>query len=228
MKFRKLDLGHALRDLVDRRSEDDRVADVIRSVPPHFAFQAGFNKKVTWTPAGGGLVTFNVTEHSWQEKIDKLDVTHSGSAGIQYLLAGILARRGLVQGQFRRRTGRDRGRRKHNRRRQGSHELLPLCTRCQPVCGALHDYDGAVQVRHDGPVHLRSYRRARRPVRHVYAAELICRPDSGHLFSTAPDCSQGWPGAMFLVRGLANALTANALTDSKSGPVPSCLGGHTE
>lgn len=53
-------------------------------------FQPGFNKGVTFAPNGGGAVLFNVTGHSWSEFIDKLDVSHSGTAGIQALLAGLL------------------------------------------------------------------------------------------------------------------------------------------
>jgi len=58
------------------------------------SFLAGYDKKVTWTPAGGALATFNVIEHSWEDAIEKLDITHSGTAGVQYLLAGILRGKG--------------------------------------------------------------------------------------------------------------------------------------
>ena len=55
------------------------------------SFQAGFNKGVSFQPTGLGVaVTFYVTGHSWSEMIDKIDVTHSGTGGIQALLAGIL------------------------------------------------------------------------------------------------------------------------------------------
>ena len=87
---------------------DGSVGTEIKGNP--MAFQVGYNKKVTWTTAAGlvfpgqsglsssgGTATINVTEHSWSEMIDKLDVTHSGSAGIQALLAGILRGDGNVK-----------------------------------------------------------------------------------------------------------------------------------
>jgi hypothetical protein len=73
---------------------DDEVIDAIRSVPTHHTFLAGYDKKVTWTPTAGALATFNITEHSWEEAVEKLVTTHSGTAGIQYLLAGVLSGKG--------------------------------------------------------------------------------------------------------------------------------------
>ncbi len=55
------------------------------------SFQAGFNKGTTFQPTGiGAAGVFFVTGHSWSEMIDKIDVTHTGTEGVQALLAGIL------------------------------------------------------------------------------------------------------------------------------------------
>ena len=63
------------------------------------AFQAGYDKFVRWTRAGT-TTALNVTGHSWSEQIDALDVTSSGSGGIQTLLAGILRGDGNVKANF--------------------------------------------------------------------------------------------------------------------------------
>lgn len=60
------------------------------------AFIAAFNKGVKWTPSAGAQASLNVTEHSWAEMIDAIDVTHSGSGGVQALLASILRGEGNV------------------------------------------------------------------------------------------------------------------------------------
>lgn len=58
---------------------------------------AGKSQGVTWTPSGGSSTTLNVTDHTWSETIDAIDVTHTGAAGVQTLLAGILRGEGTVK-----------------------------------------------------------------------------------------------------------------------------------
>lgn len=64
------------------------------------SFQSGFNKGVTWTADNAPSVGWNVTGHDWEEAIDALDVTHTGTGGIQALLAGILRGDGNVKANF--------------------------------------------------------------------------------------------------------------------------------
>lgn len=65
------------------------------------AFEAGYNKYAQWKYAGaGGFVTLNVTGHSWEESVDKLDVTHTGTGGLQALLAGIFRGQGTVKANY--------------------------------------------------------------------------------------------------------------------------------
>lgn len=53
------------------------------------AFVAGKTVGCTWTPAGGSGVSLNVTEHTWSETIDAIDVTHTGTSGVQAMIGGI-------------------------------------------------------------------------------------------------------------------------------------------
>ncbi len=59
------------------------------------SFLVGFDKKVTINFVGA--VTLNVTEHTWSEWINFLDVTHSGSAGRQMGLASYLQGDGNIK-----------------------------------------------------------------------------------------------------------------------------------
>ncbi len=52
-------------------------------------YQAGKDKNIKFTVAGGSEITYDITEHSWKEMIDALDITNTSHAGIQALLAGI-------------------------------------------------------------------------------------------------------------------------------------------
>lgn len=61
------------------------------------AFQAGYNKGVTLQVSGFAAGVLNIKGHSWSEQIDALDITHTGHAGIQALLAGILRGDGNVK-----------------------------------------------------------------------------------------------------------------------------------
>jgi hypothetical protein len=61
------------------------------------AFEAGKNKSVLFTVSGGSEITYSVIEHSWKEAVDALDITSSGHAGIQALLAGIFRGDGRVK-----------------------------------------------------------------------------------------------------------------------------------
>jgi len=64
-------------------------------------FQAGYDKWAAWKVSGAGAATLlQVTDHSWKEAVDKLDVTHTGSEGIQALLAGILRGNGTVKAKY--------------------------------------------------------------------------------------------------------------------------------
>lgn len=51
----------------------------------------------TWTPSGGSSASLAVIEDSWQEAVDKIDVTNSTSGGGQALLAGVLRGTGTVK-----------------------------------------------------------------------------------------------------------------------------------
>lgn len=52
-------------------------------------WEAGKDKSVKFTVAAGVEFTYSVIEHAWKETIDALDITSSGHAGTQALLAGI-------------------------------------------------------------------------------------------------------------------------------------------
>lgn len=61
-------------------------------------FQAGKTRTCTWQYSGAGAAfSLNVTGHTWDEAIDKLDVTSTGHAGTQALIAGILRGDGSVR-----------------------------------------------------------------------------------------------------------------------------------
>ena len=80
---------------------DQEVIDAILSVPEHFLFQAGYNKGVSFQVNGAGANTsINVTEHSWAEEIERANITHSGTLGLQALLACVLKGTGNVKAQF--------------------------------------------------------------------------------------------------------------------------------
>lgn len=62
------------------------------------AFQSGKDKYVTFQYTGAGAAaTLDVTGHSWDEAIDKLDVTSTGHSGVQALLGGVLRGAGTVK-----------------------------------------------------------------------------------------------------------------------------------
>lgn len=58
---------------------------------------AGKSLARSWTVSGGSSIALTVTENSWQESVDKIDVTNSTSAGVQMLLAGILRGAGSIK-----------------------------------------------------------------------------------------------------------------------------------
>lgn len=61
-------------------------------------FVAGYNKGVTFQLSGaGGATTLLVKSWSWDEAVEKLDVTHTGTTGIQAVIAGILRGDGTVE-----------------------------------------------------------------------------------------------------------------------------------
>lgn len=61
-------------------------------------FRAGYNSPVTFRPDGQNeTATLNVTGHSWSEMVDKLVADHSGTGGLQALLAGVLRGDGNVK-----------------------------------------------------------------------------------------------------------------------------------
>ena len=60
-------------------------------------FQSGATKNVKFTVSGGALIAYSITEHSWEELVDKLDITSTSHAGIQAILAGIFRGTGSVK-----------------------------------------------------------------------------------------------------------------------------------
>jgi len=65
------------------------------------AFQAGYNKHTNFTPSGtAGTTPLNVTGWSSAEEVDKLDVTHTGTGGMQAVIAGILRVNGNVKANW--------------------------------------------------------------------------------------------------------------------------------
>lgn len=46
----------------------------------------------------GTTTSIQITEHTWKEQVEKLDVTASGMGGLQALLAGIFRGEGQVKG----------------------------------------------------------------------------------------------------------------------------------
>jgi hypothetical protein len=58
---------------------------------------AGKTLSRVWTPSGGSAATLAVIENSWQEAVDKVDVTNSTSNGEQALLASILRGSGSIK-----------------------------------------------------------------------------------------------------------------------------------
>lgn len=63
-------------------------------------WEAGKNTKVMFLVSGGSNTALQVTDHSWAEMIDAIDITHTGSGGVQALLAGILRGDGNVKANF--------------------------------------------------------------------------------------------------------------------------------
>ena len=61
------------------------------------AYQAGFDKGVSFQRDGAGSVVLNIQEWTWAEEVMKLVITHSGSQGVQAVIAGILSGEGNVQ-----------------------------------------------------------------------------------------------------------------------------------
>lgn len=48
---------------------------------------------------GGGFATIQVTDHSWKEMVNDLDVTSSGMLGLQALVGGVFRGDGNVKGK---------------------------------------------------------------------------------------------------------------------------------
>src|ERR1041384_805735 len=62
------------------------------------AFRQGYDLGATFKLDGAGTATtLNITAWSWAEEVMKLVTTHTGSAGIQAVLAGILDGEGSVE-----------------------------------------------------------------------------------------------------------------------------------
>ncbi len=61
------------------------------------SFQAGYNKGISFQPTGGAVNAYAVTGHSWSEFVDKIDITHTGTGGIQALLSAVLRGDGNVK-----------------------------------------------------------------------------------------------------------------------------------
>jgi hypothetical protein len=58
---------------------------------------AGHSIPIKFTPDTFTEVTLNVTDSTWQERIDEIDITHTGTAGVQAILGGILRGDGNVK-----------------------------------------------------------------------------------------------------------------------------------
>lgn len=67
---------------------------------PSNLFVSGHNNPVQFQLLGQAAETLNVTGSSWDEEINAIDVTHSGSGGIQALLANILRGNGTVNADY--------------------------------------------------------------------------------------------------------------------------------
>lgn len=63
------------------------------------SFVAGKTIGCTWT-ISGSTTTLNVTDHTWAEMVDAIDVTHTGTSGVQSLIAGVLRGEGTVKGNL--------------------------------------------------------------------------------------------------------------------------------
>jgi hypothetical protein len=63
-------------------------------------FVAGKTVGVDWTPSGASSVTLNVEEHTWTESVDPIDCTHTGSSGVQCLIAGVGRGEGTVKAKL--------------------------------------------------------------------------------------------------------------------------------
>lgn len=62
------------------------------------AYVPGYSQGATWqTDGAGGATTLNITDWSWEEMVNKLVTTHSGSGGIAACIAGIFDGDGNVQ-----------------------------------------------------------------------------------------------------------------------------------
>lgn len=62
------------------------------------ALQAGYDKATYFQPDGAGAAQLlDVVAHSWKEMVDAIDVTHTGTGGVQALLAGVLRGDGMMK-----------------------------------------------------------------------------------------------------------------------------------
>ena len=63
-------------------------------------FVSGHANSFQWQILGQSNQTLNVTASTWDEEINAIDVTHSGSGGVEARLANILRGRGTVNADF--------------------------------------------------------------------------------------------------------------------------------
>ena len=65
-------------------------------------FVVGYDKGVSLWLTGGSVVftTINITAWSWEESVNALVVTHTGSGGIAARIAGILDGEGTIEGNY--------------------------------------------------------------------------------------------------------------------------------
>lgn len=61
------------------------------------AFTAAHSQAVQFTVTGGSAVTLNVTDAVWDEEVQDLIVTHTGSGGVQSRLPGVLDGNGDIK-----------------------------------------------------------------------------------------------------------------------------------
>lgn len=63
-------------------------------------YTAGFSQGVTFTPDGGSLATLKVKGHNWDEMVNKLNTTHTGSGGKAACIASYLDGNGNINAGY--------------------------------------------------------------------------------------------------------------------------------
>lgn len=61
------------------------------------AFTAGYSEQTTFALDGGSAVTLSVTDHTWDEMVEELRTTHTGSGGVTSRIPGVFDGNGSVK-----------------------------------------------------------------------------------------------------------------------------------